>query len=105
MKHNISLVCKKSSCLPPVKTVLGQLPQRKLPPTLTLTLRLTQTLTLTWGQFSSGAVVRTPVKTKETKNRKEIKNNRRKKKEIKQRMFFIKLKQSFIKLKQTFPNN
>ena len=29
MKPNISLVCKKSPCLPSVKTVLGQLPQRK----------------------------------------------------------------------------
>ena len=32
MKHNISLVCKKSSCLPPVKTVLGQLLPKKIAP-------------------------------------------------------------------------
>ena len=78
MKPNILLVCKKSLCFPLVETILG-----KLSPALNLTLKLTQTLTVTGGQFFSGAIVRTPVKTKETKNRKEIKNNRRKKKEIK----------------------
>ena len=36
-------------------------------------------------QFSLGKIIRTPVKTKETENRKEIKNNRRKTKYIKQR--------------------
>ena len=69
MKPNISLACKKSPCFPPVKTVLGQLPP--------------------------GA----PIKTKETENRKEIKNNRRKKNVIKQKTL------SFTKLKQTFRNN
>ena len=29
---HISLVCKKSPCLPPVKTVLGQLPPKKIAP-------------------------------------------------------------------------
>ena len=74
-------------------------PEKKYPPTLTLILTLTQTLTLTGQQFSSGTIVRTPIKTKEMKNKKEIKNNRRKKKEIKQKTL------SFMKLKQTFPNN
>ena len=36
-------------------------------------------------QFSLGKIVRTPVKTKETENQKEIKSNRRKTKYIKQR--------------------
>ena len=45
------------------KRVLGQLlPRNIAPPTLILTLTLNQTLTLTGGQFSSGAIVRTTVK-------------------------------------------
>ena len=32
MKPNISLVCKKYPCFPPVKTVLEQLPPRKIAP-------------------------------------------------------------------------
>ena len=44
MKTNISLACKKSPFFPPVKMVLGQLPS-----TLTLTLKLSQTLALTGG--------------------------------------------------------
>ena len=32
MKPNISLASKESPCFPPVKTVLGQLPQRKIVP-------------------------------------------------------------------------
>ena len=32
MKPNISLVCKKSPCFPPVKTVLRQLPSKKIVP-------------------------------------------------------------------------
>ena len=36
-------------------------------------------------QFSLGKIVRTPVKTKETENQKEIKSNRRKTEYIKQR--------------------
>ena len=38
-----------------VKTVLGQLPPRKVAPTPKLT--LTQTVTLTRGQFSSGGII------------------------------------------------
>ena len=57
--------------------------EENCPPTLILTLTLT--LTLTGEQFSPGEIVRTPVRTKETKNRKERKNNRRKKEEIKQK--------------------
>ena len=72
-------------------------PEENCPPTLIL--KLTFTLTLNEEQFSPGEIVRTPVKTKETKNRKERKNNRRKKEEIKQKAL------SFIKLKQTFPSN
>ena len=41
--------------------VLGKLPpEENCPPTLILTLTLNQTLTLTGGQFSSGAIFRTP---------------------------------------------
>ena len=39
--------------------VLGQIPQRNCPPTLTLTITLT--LTLTGGQFSLGAIVWAPL--------------------------------------------
>ena len=93
MKTNISLACKKSPFFPPVKMVLGQLPS-----TLTLTLKLSQTLALTGGGgFSLGGILPTPVKTKEMKKRKEIKNNRREKKLIKQKRL------SFIKFKETFP--
>ena len=56
-------------------------PEEHFTPILALTLKLTQTLTTTGkgrGQFSLGEI--TPVKTKETKNRKEIENNRIKKK-------------------------
>ena len=82
MKPNISLACKKYPCFPPVKAVLRQLTPRKIapPPNPNPNSNDNPNLTLTGGQFSSGAIVRTPVKTKETKNRKEIKNNRRKKK-------------------------
>ena len=51
------------------KLVLGQFPPGKLlpphqPPTLFLTLTLNQTLTITGGQLSSGAIVRTQSKLK-----------------------------------------
>ena len=42
-----------------IATVLGQFPWGKFPPTLIQTLILTQTVTLTGGQFSSEAIVRT----------------------------------------------
>ena len=70
MKPNILLACKKSPCFPPKETVLGQLPLGQI--------TLTQTPTLTGRQFSSKATVRIPVKTKETKNRKEIKERKNK---------------------------
>ena len=35
-------------------------PEENFPPTLILTLTLNETLTLTRGQFSSGAIFRTP---------------------------------------------
>ena len=53
------------------KLALGQFPPGKLlpppppqPPTLILTLTLNQTLTITGGQLSSGAIVRTQSKLK-----------------------------------------
>ena len=53
MKPNISLASKKFPCFPPVETANpNPNPNR--------------------GQFSSGAIVRIPVKTKETKNQKKI---------------------------------
>ena len=67
MKPNILLACKKSSCFPP-----KNLPEKNCLPTLTLALTLTQTVSPTERQFSSGAICRTPVKIKETKNLKEI---------------------------------
>ena len=36
-------------------------PEEDCPPTLTLTITLNQTPTLTGGQFSSGAIIRTPL--------------------------------------------
>ena len=89
MKPKISWACKKSPFLPPVKTVLGQLPPRTIAPTLALTLKLTLTgeRSFLWGELQ----------TTETKNRKEIKNNRTKKKEIKQKTLSFKLKQTFPK--------
>ena len=100
MKPNISLVCKKSTCFPPVKMVLGQLPPGKMAPNPNLNANANPNSNPNrGGQFSSRAIVRTPVKTKETKNGKEIKKNRRNKKQIKQKTL------SFIKLTQIFPNN
>ena len=65
------------------KTALGQLsPEENFSSILALTLKLTQTQTPTRGSgnFLLGGIARTPVKTKETKNQREIKNNRMKKK-------------------------
>ena len=44
----------------PFLTVLGKLTERKIAPALILTLILNQILTLTGGQFSSGAIFGTP---------------------------------------------
>ena len=56
--------------------------------TVALTLKLTQTLSLTGGKFSFGGLLRTTVKTKETKSRKKIKNIRRKKNETEEAKFY-----------------
>ena len=52
-------------------------PEENLPPILALTIKLTHR---GGGKFCLRGIAWTPVKIKETKNRKEIKNNRRKKK-------------------------
>ena len=86
MKPNISLACKKSPFLPPVRTVLGQFPRSA--PNTSPNPRANPNPNPNQGQFSLGG----GLKTKETKNRKEIKNDRRKKKEIKQStLSFVKL--------------
>ena len=41
-------------------------PEENCPPNLILTLTLNQTLTLTGGQFFSGAIVRAPLKIQQT---------------------------------------
>ena len=82
MKPNISLACKKSPFFSTGKNGSKTIaPEEHFPRILALTLKLTQTLTPAGGgsNFLWG-IVRTPVKTKETKNRKEIENNRIKKK-------------------------
>ena len=53
---NILFPCKKSPWFQPVKTVLRTTAfEENFPPNLNLTLTLIQTLTLSGGQFSSGA--------------------------------------------------
>ena len=54
LKTDVNNVMKKQ--LKCIMSVLGKLPPNYLP-----TLNLTQTLTLTGGQFSSGAIVRIPI--------------------------------------------
>ena len=84
MKPNISLACKKSPFFSTGKNGSKTIaPEEHFPRILALTLKLTQTLTPAGGGGGSNflwGIVRTPVKTKETKNRKEIENNRIKKK-------------------------
>ena len=82
MKPNISLACKKSPFFPPVKTVLGQFPPRKISPNPSPNHKANPypNPNRGGGKFSLGLIAWTPVKIKETKNRKQIKNNRRKKK-------------------------
>ena len=77
MKLNISLACKKFSFFPPVKTVLRQLSPNSSPNSKA---NPKTDPNRGGGTIFFGGIVPTPVKTKETKNRKEIKNNRRKKK-------------------------
>ena len=93
MKPNISLACKKS-CFPPVKLVLGKLPcNPNRNPNANPNPNPDRRAIFLGGNCPD------TVKSKKTKNRKEIKSNRGKKKEIKQKKLF------FIKLKQTFPKN
>ena len=93
MKPNISLACKKS-CFPPVKLVLGILPcNPNRNPNANPNPNPDRRAIFLGGNCPD------TVKSKKTKNRKEIKSNRGKKKEIKQKKLF------FIKLKQTFPKN
>ena len=77
MKLNISLACKKFPFFPPVKTVLRQLSPNSSPKSRA---NPNTDPNRGGGTIFFGRIVPTPVKTKETKNRKEIKNNRRKKK-------------------------
>ena len=73
MKPNISLACKKSPFFPPVKTVPGQFPRGKLSskpspnPKASPNPNPNRESNFLWGRIG-----RTPVKTKETKNTKEM---------------------------------
>ena len=75
MKPNISLACKKSPLLPPVKMVLGQLPPNPSPNS-----KANPNPNPNRGAvFFSGNCPDTG-KSKRNENQKEIKNNRRKEK-------------------------
>ena len=74
MKPKILLACKKSPFFPPVKTVLGRLPPRKISSNPSPNPKANPNPNPYLGGFSLGGIVWTPVKAKETKN------NRRKKK-------------------------
>ena len=89
MKPKISWACKISFSSTGKNGSRTIASEDNCPPTVALTLKLTLTgeRSFLWGELQ----------TKETKNRKEIKNNRTKKKEIKQKTLSFKLKQTFPK--------
>ena len=88
MKPNILLACRKSPFFTGKNGSRTIAPEEIYPPTLALTLKLTQTLTLIGrgGQFSLGG------------NREIIKNKRGKKKIKPKRLCFIKLNKIFRKV-------
>ena len=73
MKPNTSMACNNLFFPAGRKGSKTNCPEKNFPPILALILNPTQTLTSTGGQFSFWRIVRTPVKTKETKTYKEIK--------------------------------
>ena len=70
MKPKISLVCKKSPCFPLVKNGFRTIDPKKNCPNSNPNPNANPNSNPSGGQFSSRAIVQTPVKTKETKNRK-----------------------------------